>query len=194
MVERSPHQSFIHHVLITNRARHIDCTILVRRQFYHLKATNFCDLKKWNMAACEVKYEYRDHPADVQLHAWGDTLQEAYEQVATAMYGYMTELDKVDITQTEDIEVEGHDLESLLYQFLDECLFVFSTEPSFLVAKKVEITSFDRDAFKITARLHGESFDISKHPQGTEVKAITYASMEIYDTPGKCEVFVIIDI
>ncbi|KAA0203731.1 hypothetical protein HAZT_HAZT007824 [Hyalella azteca] len=142
----------------------------------------------------EVKYEYRDHPADVQLHAWGNTLEEAFEQVATAMYGYMTELSKVEITQTEEISVEGHDMESLLYQFLDECLFVFSTEPSFLVAKRVEITSFDKTEFKISAKLHGETFDISKHSQGTEVKAITYASMEIYDTPDKCEVFVIIDI
>ncbi|XP_047737088.1 protein archease-like, partial [Hyalella azteca] len=102
----------------------------------------------------EVKYEYRDHPADVQLHAWGNTLEEAFEQVATAMYGYMTELSKVEITQTEEISVEGHDMESLLYQFLDECLFVFSTEPSFLVAKRVEITSFDKTEFKISAKLH----------------------------------------
>lgn len=141
-----------------------------------------------------IKYEYRDHPADVQLHAWGDSLQEAFEQVALAMYGYMTDLTTVVISQTEDIEVEGHDMESLLFQFLDECLFVFSTEPAFLVAKKVSITSFDKENFKIKATLHGETFDISKHPQGTEVKAITYASMEIYDKPDNHEVFVIIDI
>lgn len=140
-----------------------------------------------------VKYEYRDHPADVQLHAWGDTLQEAFEQVAVSMFGYMTELDKVDELQTEDLEVEGHDMESLLFQFLDECLFLFSTD-SFLVAKRVCITHFDKENFKIRATLHGETFDLDKHPQGTEVKAITYASMEIYDKEGQHEVFVIIDI
>ena len=40
---------------------------------------------------------------------------------------------------------------------------------------------------------YGEPFDISKHPQGTEVKAITYSNMQIYDSE-KHEVFVIIDI
>ncbi|XP_032216685.1 protein archease isoform X3 [Mustela lutreola] len=39
----------------------------------------------------------------------------------------------------------------------------------------------------------GEEFSLSKHPQGTEVKAITYSAMQVYDEE-KPEVFVIIDI
>ena len=37
-------------------------------------------------------YEYLDHTADVQLHAWGPSLKEAFEQCAKAMFGYITEL------------------------------------------------------------------------------------------------------
>ena len=40
-------------------------------------------------------YEYLDHTADVQLHAWGPTLKESFEQCAKAMFGYITELGKL---------------------------------------------------------------------------------------------------
>ncbi|GFY75192.1 protein archease [Trichonephila inaurata madagascariensis] len=141
----------------------------------------------------ELKYEYLDHPADVQLHSWGDTLEEAFEQVAMAMFGYMTEIDKVDILMSQDIEADGHDMLSLLFHFLDEFLYVFSAEPYF-IAKKVKILSFDRENFKIKARGYGEIFDLDKHPQGTEVKAITYSNMQVHENEDKSELFVIIDI
>lgn len=139
-------------------------------------------------------YEYLDHPADVQIHAWGESLKQAYEQAVVGMFGYMTDLDTVDVEDQCEVEVEGHDLDSLLFNFLDEFLFVFSTE--LIVSKEVEIVEFDRENFKIRAVGRGEPFDLDKHPQGTEVKAITYSAMQIMEKPEgeRSEVFVIIDI
>lgn len=139
------------------------------------------------------KYEYLDHPADVQIHAWGDDLSEAFEQAAVAMYGYMTKIDTVEISDQYEIEASADDMEGLLFHFLDECLYAFSAEP-FFIACKVTITEFDKEAFVIKATLYGEEFDLEKHPQGTEVKAITYASMQVYDNEDQHELFVIIDI
>nr|XP_033333393.1 protein archease-like isoform X1 [Megalopta genalis] len=152
-------------------------------------------LKDEDFEVPPAKYEYLDHPADVQLHAWGSTLEEAYEQCGIAMFGYMTDLERVEITKVHNIEAEGHDLESLLFHFLDELLYMFSAE-QFIVAKKVQITNFDRKNFKITATALGEEFTIGKHSQNAEVKAITYSGMQIIDPPDteKVEVFVIVDI
>jgi len=59
-------------------------------------------------------------------------LAEAFEQSAVAMFGYMTEIETVDATMTFDVDVSSDDLESLLYQFLDEFLFGFCAEPYFI--------------------------------------------------------------
>ncbi|XP_058958479.2 protein archease-like isoform X1 [Pocillopora verrucosa] len=140
-----------------------------------------------------IKYEYLDHTADVQLHAWGDDLKEAFEQVATAMFGYMTELTTVEIEKTMEITAQGDDMINLLFHFLDEFLFLMCDDPYFIV-KEVEILEFDKENFSIRAVGRGELFDLNKHPQGTEVKAITYSNMQIYDENDKHEVYVIIDI
>ncbi|XP_071455430.1 protein archease-like [Hetaerina americana] len=140
-----------------------------------------------------VQFEYLDHTADVQLHAWGETLEEAFEQCGMAMYGYMTEIEYVSVKYIKDIEAEGHDLLSLLYHFLDELLFIFCAD-HFFIARVVKILEFDAQNFKIKARCYGEPFEIGKHPQGSEVKAITYSNMQVHQNDGKNEVFVIIDI
>lgn len=134
-----------------------------------------------------------DHPADVQLHSWGTSLSEAFEQAAVAMFGVMTEIETVDPIQEEAVETSGHDLESLLFNFLDECLFVFSVEP-YLCASQVKITELDDVNFSIKATLKGETFNLSKHPQGTEVKAITYSNLQIHKNLSDFECYVIIDI
>lgn len=65
-----------------------------------------------------------------------------------------------------------------------------------ILLQKVKILEFDTDNFKIKARAYGEEFTIGKHPQGAEIKAITYSSMLILDRPkvDRPEIFVIVDI
>lgn len=44
------------------------------------------------------------------------------------MYGYTTDIETVEIHQVVEIEAERHDLESLLYKFLDELLFLLPAQ------------------------------------------------------------------
>lgn len=61
----------------------------------------------------------------------------------------MTEIDKVEILEKQEIEAQGEDLLSLLFHLLDEFLFLFSAEPFFIARvkysaynKKITFTHF----------------------------------------------------
>jgi len=123
------------------------------------------------------QYEFMDHTADVILHSWGRTLEEAFAQNVVAFFSYMTELDSIDIKTTVEIEATGHDLLDLLYHVLDEFLFSFAS--SLVVCRKIEVIELDEVNFRCRCIGHGEQFSLKKHPQGTEIKAITMHMMKI---------------
>nr|XP_054115073.1 protein archease isoform X6 [Callithrix jacchus] len=89
-------------------------------------------------------------------------------------------------------QMSRDDLQSLLFHFLDEWLYKFSAD-EFFIPREVKVLSIDQRNFKLRSIGWGEEFSLSKHPQGTEVKAITYSAMQVYNEE-KPEVFVIIDI
>ena len=140
------------------------------------------------------KFEYLDHTADVQIHSWGDNIEEAFEQAAMGMFNYMTDIDGVLPTKTVEIEATGTDFESLLFHFLDEFLFLSCTD-DFFMAREIKINTFDRENWTMTARGFGEDFDQVRHGgKGTEIKAITYSAMQVHEKVPKSEIFVIVDI
>lgn len=149
--------------------------------------------KQINRKKREIKYEYLDHTADVQLHSWGITIKEAFEQIGISMFGYMTDLATVECKKSFVIECKAYDLHSLLFQFLNELLVVFSCE-EYLLFRDIEIIEFNAEDFVVKAIGFGENMDLKKHPQGTEVKAITYSAMQILQTSERVDLYVVVDI
>ena len=133
-----------------------------------------------------------DHTADVQLHAWGADLREAFENVGLAMFNYMTPLEGIAEVETRTYAATGRDLHALLYHWLDELLFGFATE--LFAPRRLRLTRYDRAGGALEAEGVGERFDRARHSAGTEVKAITYSAMQVNEAAGDAEVFVIIDI
>ncbi|PWA16410.1 hypothetical protein CCH79_00004608, partial [Gambusia affinis] len=94
------------------------------------------------------KYEYLDHTADVQIHSWGDSLEEAFEQCAMGMFGYMTDTETVEPIDTVEVESEGEDMESLLFHFLDDWLYKFCAD-LFFVPRGTEVKAITYSAMQI---------------------------------------------
>jgi SHS2 domain-containing protein len=151
---------------------------------------------EWRRADAPVQYAYLDHTADVQLHSWGASLEVAFEQQVLAMMDLITELPTVDADGPEArevvVEAEGHDLHSLLYNFLDEWLYQFNAE--LFVCKRVKVLALDRARWAIRSAGVGERFVLGRHPQGTEIKAVTYSAMRVTEEEDRTDVLVIVDI
>ncbi|CAB3407938.1 unnamed protein product [Caenorhabditis bovis] len=139
------------------------------------------------------RFEYLDHPADVQIHAWGNTIEEAFEACLVAMFGYMTDLTTVEEKFDYHWSVKSDALHSLLFMFLDDPLNSFHAEPNF-VAKTVKIVRFDREECEVEYYGRGDIFDPTKNPCEADIKSPTYSNMQIIENNGRCDIYVIVDI
>lgn len=142
----------------------------------------------------EKCYEFLDHPADIQIHSWGNTLKDAMENACIAMFDYIVPLHQIniDVSLKQTIECDGHDLDSLFFNFMDSFLFQFCTET--VVCKDIQILDLDLNKFRIKAVGFGDVYNPKKHEQGTEVKAITYSNLQIIKNENHAEIFIIVDI
>lgn len=126
-----------------------------------------------------LSYQFLEHTADTIIHAKGKDIVEAFEQAALGFYDVITNPDTIEVKITKIINIESEDYESLLFDWIDQLIFYFDTE--YFIAKNIEIASIIKSdgKFFLSAILVGEEFNINKHPQESEVKAMTYSFMKI---------------
>jgi len=124
----------------------------------------------------EIRYRYIEHPSDVGFEAYGATLEELFANAAFAMYSFMTDVDAIEPAETRAVTVQAEDLYSLMFDWLDEMLFLFESES--LVIKEFDIT-VDKSQFSISGKCRGGRFDPAKHESGIIIKAVTYNMMEV---------------
>ena len=126
-----------------------------------------------------MSFEYKDHTADTIVYAKGVDLKEAFEQAALGTYQVMTDISLIKHKITKEVSIKSEDDKSLLYDWIDQLIFLFDTE--FFISNKISIQelSISDDQFVLKAILEGEEFDISRHSQKSEVKAMTYYFMEV---------------
>ena len=92
------------------------------------------------------KFEVLEHTADAKFRAYGKNFEEAFMNAAYALASLMYDVKMIAAKKIEKIEVHGNDKEQLLYNFLEEILFlqdakqfVFNT---FLKPVKIISSSF----------------------------------------------------
>ena len=117
------------------------------------------------------KFEFFDVTADIGFYAYGNNLNEAFENAGLALFNIISKTDNISPITSKSFEITSEDKVSLLYDFLEELLFS---------EFKVMIDKIG-DGYHLNATIGGEAINWDKHYRGDEVKAITFHKMNIVE-------------
>ena len=139
------------------------------------------------------KYIFLKHTADIKFQAFGKTPEKCFENAAYALKKILAgEKEKIKSVKTKKISCGGNDFGSLLYNFLEEFLFLLDSK-NFVFSKisKMNIKIL-KQGYKITAEISGDNS--KNYKLKTHIKAITYNDMFVkFDNKSKiysCQVVV----
>ena len=139
-----------------------------------------------------AKFKFLEHTADAKFQAYGKTMEEAFSNAALAMFSIITDIKKIKKALKNEIKAEGSDLKSLLYNFLEELLFLIDTE-NFLLSsiKEISIKEINKK-FKLNAVAVGDK--ANNYETHGDIKAVTYNEMRIEENKDKVMVQVVLDL
>jgi len=140
------------------------------------------------------RFEFLEHTSDAFVAGYGDTLEEAFENVALGMFEVMTDTSKVNPLNKTMIKAEAEDKQALLYTWLEQLIIKFETEGNLYSKFKVNKIEETSNGFRLTSTAWGEPYNPKKHQSRTAVKAVTYHDMDIRKEDGKFTVKVLFDI
>ncbi len=141
-------------------------------------------------------YEFLDHPADVGFRAHGRTLAALFANAARAMVACGWELEPVRVRRAVPVRAEGHDRESLLYNWLSEILSLMEVENWVFREFRVAQVKLARRGASAEVRGvgRGERFDPARHRGRTYVKAVTYHQLAVKKLPEGWQATVYLDV
>jgi len=139
-----------------------------------------------------MDYELLEHEADIGIRGYGNTIEEAFENGAKAMFSIMIDLETVESEKNGEIKCEAPDIEALFVEWLNELLTKKDIEEMSFSRFKVKI--YKDDIYKLEGTASGEKFDQKKHKAKLEVKGATYSGLKIGKKDEKIFIQCIVDV
>ncbi len=135
-------------------------------------------------------YVILDHPADLGIEAYGNNLNEAFQEAAIALTSIILDASSIEPIETQTIEISATDYEHLLVKWLAEILYLYDGKN--FVCAEFDIENISQNFLK--AKVEGETFDSQKHPTKLDVKAITYHQILVHSNEERGLIRVFLDI
>jgi SHS2 domain-containing protein len=144
----------------------------------------------------DMAYHYLEEigTADIAFEATGRDLPELFSNAADATTNVM--IDNIEAIQRRDvrrIELSTDKLDMLLFDFLQELIFLKDVERLLLRMREVHIAERD-EIYLLRAIAEGEPLDAHRHHQRADVKAVTLHDFVVERTNGGWKTRVLLDI
>ena len=137
-----------------------------------------------------MSFEYLHHTADVKFKAEGKDLCEVFTSAALATYNLLIDVKKIKLNEIKKIKLESKNTESLLYDFLERLIILIDSDN--FIGGRVNKLNINNDNTQLEAEISGD--DVSNYDTHGDIKAATYADMEIVEKKGNCYAIVVLDI
>ncbi len=132
--------------------------------------------------------------ADIAFEAIGRDLPELFRAAADAMTNVM--IDNIEAIRPRDIreiQLSNDKLDMLLFEFLQELIFLKDAERLLLRIREAQIGQRD-DIHFLQAIAEGEQLDADRHHQRADVKAVTLHGFSVEQVEDRWKTRVLLDI
>jgi SHS2 domain-containing protein len=143
-----------------------------------------------------MPYNYLEEigTADIAFEASGRDLAELFTSAADATTNVMIDnIESIQPQQTRNIELSNDKLDMLLFDFLQELIFLKDAERLLLRIRKVQIAGRDGN-YMLKASTAGETVDPQRHHQRADVKAVTLHNFSVRRTEKGWNASILLDV
>jgi SHS2 domain-containing protein len=143
-----------------------------------------------------MEYRYLDHIAiaDVAFEARAKDLESLFKAASDAMMNLMVDpIDSIQKKIIREIRLADAEIDMLLFQFLQELIYLKDAENLLLRASNIRIAE-DGNQYSLTAELYGETIDPDCHELNADVKAVTLHRFRVRKTMHGWTATVVLDV
>jgi SHS2 domain-containing protein len=137
-----------------------------------------------------MPFEIFEHTADQGLRIWASSRNSLFADAAAGLFSLIVpDLASIRLSETRLLQLGSESLDYLLFDWLNELLYLYEVQHLLLARFDVEVTDEG-----LAAQVHGEPIDHNRHVLDHEVKAITYHGLKLERSANLWLAEVIVDI
>lgn len=131
-----------------------------------------------------------EHTADLGIEVEADTPADLFRCAGLALFSLMVNLEQVQPREERRLSVQAENWEELFHDWLSRLLREF-LQDGFIAA---EMTIEEIAPTHLSACVTGEKLDYDRHEFETEIKAVTYHHLAVFQENGRWRARVIFDV